>query len=96
MDRLGHILPAALGKRGLAGHAGAALVTFRAQKWLEERIPDMAVYVKASKLQDETLIIQAHNAVAAQECQPLLPDLLAFIQKECPGQRLVDIRLIRA
>lgn len=96
MDQLSRILPGVLRKRGLLAHASTALVTHKAQSWLQEKLPEMATYLQVARLKDGTLTILAQHAVAAQECQVLLEPLRTYLAQECPKERIESIRIQRA
>ena len=96
MDSLSSILPKVLHKRGLHGHATAALVTHKAQEWLRLALPALASSLRVEHLKDGVLTIATAHAIAAQECLPLLPSLTEFLQRECKGSSVRDVRLVRA
>jgi hypothetical protein len=96
MDSLQAILPKVLRKRGLHRQVDASLVTFEAQRWLQSALPDLSTAFSVASLSHATLSIHCTHSIAAQECQPLLPQLKAFLLRQCKGIPIEEIRLIRA
>jgi len=95
MDHVSRILPKALRRRGLQGEAGASHVTYRAKLWLLEKRPDLQGELRPLRFKDGTLVIGCAHAVAAQECQALLPGLESHLRDECGCKDLRSIRLLR-
>lgn len=95
MDSLSSILPRVLQKRGLHGHAMAAMVTHRAQEWLHAALPHCIAQLHVESLKDGVLTIASAHPIAAQECMPLLPSLTEFLQRECKGCTVREVRMIR-
>lgn len=95
MDSLSSILPRVLQKRGLHGHAMAALVTHRAHDWLRAALPHCIDQLRVEHLKDGVLTIAAQHPIAAQECMPLLPSLKEFLQRECKGVAVREVRVTR-
>ncbi|ALM09801.1 MAG TPA: hypothetical protein DEB30_03925 [Candidatus Peribacter riflensis] len=96
MDRLSHILPAVLQKRGLTQHADAALVLHRASAWLSEHLPAHRTILTPRALQEDgTLLIECDQSSAAQECLAALPHLKIFLREECGFLPVRTIRLVR-
>lgn len=95
MDRLSHVLPKVLQKRGLMHHAGSALLTHRAKQWLDEKLPLLRAFVRIRKLQDGVLIIGCSHSAALQECQCKTHELLQFLKVECPFEAVAEVRLVR-
>ncbi len=95
MDSLSSILPRVLHKRGLHGHAVAALVTHKATEWLTLALPALAKQFRVENVRDGVLTISTTHSIAAQECLPLLPSLLEFLQRECKNSSVRDVRMVR-
>ena len=95
MDHIFSVLPKVLHKRGLSAHANASLVVVRAQRWLQENAPEIAPAVQVKKVEDGELLLACEHSIAAQECQPLLPRLLAHLRSQSPGLPIREIRLQR-
>ena len=95
MDQLSSILPSVLRKRGLHGHAVAALVTLKANEWLRLALPACASRLHVETVKDGVLTIATTHSIAAQECLPLLPALQEFLNRECKGSSVRDVRLVR-
>jgi ribosomal protein S2 len=95
MDSIHSILPKVLRKRGLHGQAGASHIVFAAQRWLKGALPNFTDFLKVESLTHATLFISSTHSVASQECIPLLPELRAFLMKECEGIKITDIRIAR-
>ncbi|MBI2635833.1 DUF721 domain-containing protein [Candidatus Peregrinibacteria bacterium] len=96
MDSLASILPGVLRKRGMHGHAVAALVTLKATEWLRAALPALADQFKIERVSDGVLTIAAVHSVASQECLPLLPALKEFLNRECDGAKISGVRMVRA
>lgn len=96
MDSLGSILPKVLHRRGLHKHATAALVTHRATDWLKATLPHCAEQLHVDTLKDGVLTISAVHPIAAQECTPILPSLRVFLERECKGIVVREVRLMRS
>ena len=95
MDHIRSGLPKVLHKRGLHGQVSASLVTYKAQQWLQQTLPDIAQWLSVQTLMRGTLSIAASHSIAAQECQQVLPLLKRYLAQECPAQLVEEIRLIR-
>ncbi|TSC57569.1 MAG: hypothetical protein Greene041619_1085 [Candidatus Peregrinibacteria bacterium Greene0416_19] len=76
-------------------HAEASRVTYVAQQWLSATLPAFHDTVKVEKLEHGVLTIGCAHSVAAQECQFLMPVLLAHLQRECGPQALTEARVVR-
>lgn len=96
MDSVRSVLPKILAKRGLKDHAQAALITHKAQKFLEGVLPTLADAIHVDKLERGTLIISVGHSIAAQECQQLFPRLREYLQKECPEVPVLEVRVMRS
>jgi hypothetical protein len=96
MDRLQDLLPAVLRKRGLHGHAEAALVVHNATRWIAERLPLMAADLHPVSFRDGTLLIHADQAIAAQECCMASEELLSHLRLEMPDTQIESIRTVRS
>lgn len=96
MDSLSSILPRVLHRRGLHKHAVAALVTHKAADWLRLALPALESYLHVDTVKDGVLTISTTHSIAAQECLPLLPGLMEFLNRECKGSAVRDVRLVRS
>ncbi|NOS66889.1 MAG: hypothetical protein HOO67_00755 [Candidatus Peribacteraceae bacterium] len=96
MDSLASILPRVLHKRGLHGHATAALATHKATEWLHAALPSFASQLHVDTFKDGVLTISTTHSIAAQECMPLLPGLKEFLLRECKGSAVREVRMVRA
>jgi len=95
MDSLRSLLPNVLRKRGLYAHASATLVTYQAQRWLEQELPAFKGAIAATRFANAVLSLTCTNSIAAQECHQLLPSLKEFLARECPDAALSEIRIVR-
>ena len=93
MDKVSSLLPRVLHKRGLHKHANASLVVLRAQEWLQKNLRKYEKDLHVRKLQEGTLVIEAANSIAAQECQQCKEALLEDLRKDCKD--LKDVRISR-
>ena len=96
MDSLGSILPKVLHKRGLYRHAQAALVTHKAALWLKAALPSFTEQLRVGTFTDGVLTIASTHSIAAQECQGFLPELTEFLNRECDGAAVRQIRMMRS
>ena len=96
MDSLSSILPKVLHKRGLHGHATAALVTHKAFDWLRAAVPHCIDQIHVDSFKDGVLTISTNHPIAAQECMPLLPALTEYLKRECKGVTVREVRMVRA
>ena len=96
MDSLSSILPKVLHRRGLHGHAVAALATHKAGDWLRAALPHCFEQLHVQSLKDGVLTISADHPIAAQECSPLLPALTEYLQRECKGVKVREVRMVRS
>lgn len=94
MDHISRVLPGVLRKRGIGVHAHAAMLVYRAQKWLNERLPGLADALRVVELKDGVLLIESAHSIAAQECQSVAQDLIEFLQKEA-SSHIREIRIVR-
>jgi hypothetical protein len=95
MDKVSSFLTAVLHKRGLATHAGSALIVHRCEQWIKERMPDISPFVQVRSVQDGTLIIACSHSIAQQECQTASADLIADLARNEPFIRISSVRTIR-
>ncbi len=95
MDKVSSLLTAVLNRRGLASHAGSALVVHRCEQWINDRMPTIAPFVRVRSLQDGTLVIACAHAIAQQECQTASADLIADLAKNEPFIRISSVRTVR-
>ncbi|MSR87131.1 DUF721 domain-containing protein [Candidatus Peribacteria bacterium] len=95
MDSLSSILPKVLHRRGLHKHAVAAMVTHRAFEWLKTAVPHCIDQLHVDSLKDGVLTISTSHPIAAQECMPLVPALTEFLQRECKGASVREVRFVR-
>ena len=96
MDSLSSILPSVLHKRGLHGHATAALVTHKAFDWLRAAVPHCIDQIHVDSFKDGVLTISTNHPIAAQECMPLLPALTEYLKRECKGSVVREVRMVRS
>lgn len=96
MERLFHLLPKALNKRGLQEHAQSALLIHRTQQWLEKRFPVTAPNIHTRHIKDGVLTVACDHAIALQECQASLGDLMENLKTECPFVRIREVRFVRS
>lgn len=93
IERVAHLLGRALQKRGLYEAASAAHTVERARRWLEERVaPGVLV---PTKVEDGVLLVAAKHAVALQEGQALLPELLDALKSDIGPSAPKTARLVR-
>jgi hypothetical protein len=95
MDKVSSFLTAVLNRRGLASHAGSALVVHRCEQWIKERLPNISPFVTVRSVQDGTLIIACSHSIAQQECQSASADLIADLTRNEPLIRISAVRTIR-
>ncbi len=93
-DRLSGLLPNVLKKRGLHQVAVAGSAVGAAQRWMEANMGLQAASLKASKLADGSLFIEAHNGIALSEMSRRVPQLLDALRAE--GYVVDAIRCRRA
>lgn len=95
MDHISRLLPRVLQKRGIAQHATAALVVYRAKLWLREHLPHLESSLRVTTLRDGVLMIECVHPIAAQECQGASKALLTYLQEES-GTVVTEIRTVRS
>jgi hypothetical protein len=95
MDSIGSILPKVLHRRGLHGQVQASHVTHRAQEWLKSALPQLADQIVVDAFDHQELRISCSHPIAAQECQMLLTPLKDFLERECKGVTVREIRIGR-
>lgn len=95
LDSLRSILPKVLYKRGLHAAAQASLLTYAAQRWLEECLPHLRRDIRVSQYKDAVLTVSCRHGIALQECRHALPMLRETLSREYPQALLEEIRLVR-
>lgn len=95
MDSLATLLPNVLQRRGIKDEAIAAHIVHCANCFLHEHLPDFREEVEAKQFTQGTLVLSTSNSIAAQECQALTQDLLAFLQSAFPSTKLEKVRILR-
>lgn len=96
MDHIRTVLPNVLRKRGLHGHATAALAVHKAQEWLLELLPGLAGSFAVEKLVNGVLTVACRDSVTAQECHALASPLLRYLQTECGLSGVIELRVTRS
>jgi hypothetical protein len=82
MDHLSSLIPGVLRKRGLYDDAHAAMIVYRAKKWLQETHPEMALTLCSYSLQNGILSIHAGRSIEQQKEASLESALLSFLQSD--------------
>ncbi len=95
VDKVSSLLTAVLNRRGLADHAGSALIVHRCEQWIKERMPAIFPFVQVRFVQDGTLVIACSHAIAQQECQTASADLIADLSRNEPFIRISSVRTVR-
>lgn len=95
MERLSHILPEVLRKRGFQDSALVALRMGIAQRWLEQEFPQSAGLVTPFRLEHGILDIGTADEHILSECESRSHELLAFMKKESPGPGIESVRFLR-
>jgi len=95
MDRMFSIIPGVLNRRGLKSHAMGALVVHKAKHWIQKRLPFCIDFLNVTKITDGVLFILCDHSVALQECSGVIPELKAFLAKECPFMPISEVRITR-
>jgi len=95
VQRIGNLLPAVLGKRGLLQQALSANVVYNANNWIKANLKPFSEQSAAATFKDGVLTIKADNSIAAQECNAKL-ELLKLFLKEEKGFEISDVRIVRS
>jgi len=96
MDHVSSILSKVIKKRGLQGHADAALVVLHAQGWIDTALPGLRDQIKAKQFKDGVLTIEVQNSIAAQECQMQLEELHEHLRNSNNHDAISSIRIARS
>ena len=96
MDRIGHILPRVLKKRGLHHHAVASSAVEFTQIWVSDNLPKFSGDLRAQVLKDTVVIIHADSSIAAQECHLAMEPLLSALQGKYGKQTVSGCRIVRS
>lgn len=96
IDRISSLITGALARRGLAGNALSSLAIHRVNAWIAGRFPVPVPPARAERIVDGTLRISCDHSAILQELQLQLPELRAFVARECPFVAVSEIRLARA
>ena len=95
MDRLSHLLPKILKKRGLHQVAMASVVVLRAQEWINANLPTHSNTLKPRTFAEGTLLIEAGNAIALSEMSRKTDGLLVELRTVIEGTEIVAVRCVR-
>ena len=95
MEKLSHLLPGVLQKRGLHAHAHGAHAVFVVQEWMKECFPSLQSEVTARVVKEGVLTIACAHSIALQEVQMRVKELLAYLSTACPQANIREIRLVR-
>ena len=95
MDHISTLLPKVLRKRGLKDEVDASQITFVAQRWLTESLPDFSEAITVTKYAEKTVFIEVKHSIAAQECYACTDDLLHYLKNKHPGLPIERIRILR-
>ncbi|MAE68746.1 MAG: hypothetical protein QF793_03750 [Candidatus Peribacteraceae bacterium] len=90
MDKLSHLIPRVLSKRGLKDEASASYVTYIAHQWIQENLPTQSVHLRVTKNSKTTLHIESDHPIASQELSQCKEELVAFLS----GHDGIDIHEI--
>ncbi|MDA1208515.1 MAG: hypothetical protein O2904_00590 [bacterium] len=96
MDRIGHILPRVLKRRGLLHHAVASSAVEFTQIWITEHLPAVSGDLRAQFLKETVVIIYSDSSIAAQECHLVMEDLTASLRKEYGNSAISGCRIVRS
>ncbi len=95
IERVAHLLGRTLQKRGLFEAASAALTVERARRWLADRDSSLLQMLQPVRVEDGVLVVTARHAVALQEGQGLLPELLEALRRDLGPAAPKTARLVR-
>ncbi|MBM3231723.1 DUF721 domain-containing protein [Candidatus Peregrinibacteria bacterium] len=90
------LLANVLRKRGLFTEASSSHALHCAKAWIVRALPHCTSVLSVKGLRDSTLVLEAQNSIAAQECTILRESLLSALQEECPQAGIREISVIQA
>lgn len=93
MERLSHILPGVVRRRGLYQEFSAGLILLEARRWITQSLPQHSPFLSPKSFCDGTLLIEAKNAIALHECSRRSEQMKAWLEQAIPA--VVPIHLIR-
>ena len=96
MDHISTLLPKSIAKHGLQSKLTASQVIACAQEWIEKELPNMKDDLTVTTWKDATLIIEARNSIASQECHMHIEELKEHIREKLPKLSVLDIRIVRS
>jgi hypothetical protein len=96
MDKISHVLPKVLQRRGLKDHAQGAHATHAARKWFESHLPHIAPFIGDMKIVETALHISCSHSIALQECQAQNAHLIEYLRLECPFGGIKEVRYTRS
>jgi hypothetical protein len=96
MQRVGEILQRVLAKRGLKAEADASLLLAKANRWLAEKLGNIAGDAKAVKFKNGELTLEARTSIAVQEAHSLQRELRAHLHRELPTANIEQVRIVRS
>jgi|GEM_PF-868972 hypothetical protein len=95
MDKISHLIPRVLGKRGLKGEASASYITYIATNWIERTLPTFKHNLEVTKLQDGRLVIESSHPIASQELSLKIEELKSNINAH-EGININEIMITRS
>ncbi len=79
MDRLSHLIPRVLSRRGLKDEAAASYITYLATEWIEDNFPDQFQYLRVAKYEYRKLLVYSANSIASAELSMTSEALLRYL-----------------
>lgn len=99
LEPVASLLAKQLRKKGLYKYAEASAVVTKAQKWLEDHLPNFTDDIQVETFKDGCLLIACANSIALQEARFVQNELHSYLSNEKDAfqdQNLEDIRIVRA
>jgi hypothetical protein len=95
MDKLSHLIPRVLNRRGLKNEASASYVTYLATQWIEENMPEHVQALSVSKKTDTRLCIDSDHPIASQELSLVIEQLKGYLNSH-EGIQIDEILISRS
>ena len=95
MDRLSHLVPRVLAKRGLQDQAGASYAVYMATNWIAEKLPPCKDLSNVRSLSDTVLEIHADHPIILQELRQQSESLKQHLNS-LAGVTVTEIRISRS
>lgn len=94
MDKLSHLIPKVLQKRGLKDQANASYAIHLANTWMQQNLPALSENMHATSLSGGIVYISVNDATSEQELTKVSAELKQYLNR-IEDISVLEIRILR-